>query len=227
MARKRSQQNRFIEPPELPQETTAAGVSDRQLCEAECYSNIVLSNCQLTGAKGVTIQSAHFKSVQMLDDQFTRFDLSDIRFDRCDFANTEWNRAILNRIEFFGCRMLGFKVTKSNLKNTLVKDCQGSLAQFEFTKFNAVRFENCILDDANFLDADLSNVVFLNCDLRNATFSGAKLVGTDFRCSNIEGLQVSLEQLRGAIFDPLQAAYVLQRFAGVTVKSMDEEEEPA
>lgn len=224
MVRKRSQSNKFIEPPKLPQETITEGLPDGQLYETESYSNIVLSNYQLTGARGVTIQSAHFTSVQMLEAQFTRFDLSDVRFDKCDFANTEWDRAILNRVEFLGCRILGFNVNKSNIKNTLVKDCKGSLVQFESTKFNAVRFENCVLDDANFMGANLSNVVFLNCDLRNATFSDAKLMSTDFRSSNIEGLQANLEQLRGAIFDPLQAVYVLQRFAGVTVKSLDEEE---
>jgi hypothetical protein len=54
--------------------------------------------------------------------------------------------------------------------------------------------------------------------------SGAKLIGTDFRGSKIEDLQVSLEQLRGAIVEPLQAAYLLQRYAGVIVKYPDNEE---
>lgn len=223
MARKRLQQNRCIELPELPEETSA-GMLPGQLDELDSYKNVWVSNCKLNGARAVTINYGCFQNVQMPDAQFPRFDLSDIRFDKCDFANTECDKASLNRVEFVGCRILGFKLIKSQVKNTLIKDCQGKFAQFEFTKFKAVRFENCLLEDTNFQDTDLSNVVFLNCDIRNAMLSGAKLTGTDFRGSKIEGLQVSLEQLRGAIFEPLQAAYLLQRYAGVVVKYSDEVE---
>ena len=193
-----------------------------QLYELDSYQNIWVSNCKLTGARAVTINQACFQNVQMPDAQFPRFDLSDIRFDKCDFANAEWEKASLNRVEFIGCRLLGFQMVKSQVNHTLIKDCHGKFAQFEFTKFKAVRFENCLLEDTNFQDADLSNVVFLNCDIRNALLSGAKLTGTDFRGSKIEDLQVNLEQLRGAIFEPLQAAYLLQRYAGVTVKYADD-----
>ncbi len=224
MARKRLKQNRFIEQPELPEKTSAEMLPEGQLYELDSYKNIWVSNCKLSGARAVTINQAYFQNVIMSEAQFPRLDLSDIRFDSCDFANTEWDKASLNKVEFIDCRLLGFQMVKSQVKDTLIKDCHGKFAQFEFTKFKAVRFENCVLEDTNFQDADLSNVVFLNCDMRNVLLSGAKLTGTDFRGSKIDDLQVSLEQLRGAIFEPLQAVTLLQRYAGVTVKSSENEE---
>ena len=59
--------------------------------------------------------------------------------------------------------------------------------------------------------------------MRHAMLSGAKLLGADFRGSKIEDLQVSIEQLRGAVFEPLRAAYLLQRYAGVIVKHSENE----
>ncbi len=57
--------------------------------------------------------------------------------------------------------------------------------------------------------------------MRNAMLSGAKLIGTDLRGSNIENLQIKLEQLRGSVIEPIQAIYLLQQYAGVVVKDSD------
>ncbi len=223
MPKKRLEKNSSIEPPELPQEASAGIIPENQLYELDSYQNIWVSNCKLTGARGVTLNQAYFQNVQISDAHFSRFDVSNTRFDKCDFANTEFEKASLNKVEFIGCRILGFKVLKSHMKNTLIKDCNGKFAQFESTKFKSVRFENSNLEDSNFQDTDLSNVVFLNCNMQNVMLSGAKLVGTDFRGSSLENLQVSLEQLREAIFEPIQAVYLLQRYAGVIVKPSENE----
>ena len=102
MARKRPEQNRFIEQPELPQETSAEMLPDGQLYELDSYKNIWVLNCKLTGARAVTINQAYFQNVIISDTHFTRFDLTDTRFDKCDFANTEWDKASLNKVELIG-----------------------------------------------------------------------------------------------------------------------------
>jgi uncharacterized protein YjbI with pentapeptide repeats len=212
---------KLIETPELPTENSCE-LPDGQFYEFESYQNLVISNSKLTGARGVSIEYAHFLKVQISDEQFPRLDLKNTRFDKCDLANMELERASFNRVELIGCRILGYQLVKSLVNNTLIKDCYGKFAQFEFTKFKATRFENCVLEDTNFQNADLSGVVFANCNLSNAMLSGAKLTGTDFRSSQIEGLQVNIEQLRGAIFEPLQAASLLQQHAGVILKYIED-----
>jgi uncharacterized protein YjbI with pentapeptide repeats len=221
MKRKRAEKNNLIESPELPQEDSAEVLLEGQLYELESYENIWVSNCKLSGVRGVSINKAYFQNVQIYDTQFPRFDLRNIRFDKCDFANTELEKASLNQVELINCRLVGFPMMNSHIKNTLIRDCHGKFAQFEFTKFKAARFENCDLEDSNFQNADLSNVVFLNCNMRNAMLHGAKLIKTDFRGSNIENLQINLEQLRETVIEPLQAIYLLQRYAGVIVKDSE------
>lgn len=219
---RKQQRQRLIEPPDLPQEFATESLPDGQLYELDSYTNLILSNYKLSGARCITFNQVHLHNVEMCDTQFTRLELNNVRLDSCNLANAEWDRATLRRVELIKCRITGLKILSSHLGDTLIKDCQGKFAQFESTNFKAARFENCILSDANFQDADLSNVVFANCDLSNAMLSGAKLAGTDFRNSKIEGLDVKLEELRGAILDPFQAAATLQRYAGIIVKSIED-----
>ncbi|MBD2410614.1 hypothetical protein FACHB389_17520 [Nostoc calcicola FACHB-389] len=213
-----------IDPPNLPSfEMMNKGIPDNQLYELESYENIYLSNCQLEGIKGVDFQYAYFDTVKAINTYFKKLSLQDVRIIKSDFANTEWEEASLNRVEFVNCRLLGFKGIKSRFKNVIFKGCQGQFSQFNFSKFDCVIFDNCILEESTFLEASLTNVKFINCQMNNVILGDAKFKDTDFRGSNIEGLQININQLKGAILDLFQAAYILQRYANVIVKPVDEE----
>ncbi|WP_083862859.1 pentapeptide repeat-containing protein [Calothrix sp. PCC 7507] len=80
-----------------------------------------------------------------------------------------------------------------------------------------------MLEDSTFVESSITNVKFINCQMNNVILADAKFKNTDFRGSNIEGLQINISQLKGAILDPFQAAYILQRYANVIVKAVDEE----
>ncbi|MBD2677850.1 MULTISPECIES: pentapeptide repeat-containing protein [Nostoc] len=216
--------NRAIEPPNLPSfEILDRGIPNNQLDELESYKNLHLSNCQLEGSRGVDFKYAYFDNVKTINTYFNKLSLQDVRITKSDFANTEWEEGSLNRVEFFDCRLLGFKIIKSRLRNVIFKGCQGQFAQFNFSKFERVIFENCILENSTFLEASLTNVKFINCQMNNIILADAKFKDTDFRGSNLEGLQIHINQLQGVTLDPFQAAYILQRYANVIVKPVDEE----
>ncbi|MBN4003721.1 pentapeptide repeat-containing protein [Nostoc sp. LPT] len=219
-----SSKHRAINPPNLPLcETMNKGIPDNQLYELESYKNVHLSNCQIEGIKGVDFQYAYFDNVKAINTYFKKLTLQDVRIAKSDFANTEWEESSLNRVEFINCRLLGFKAIKSRFKNVIFKGCQGQLSQFNSSKFDNAIFENCILEDSTFIESSLINVKFINCQMNNVILADAKFKNTDFRGSNIEGLQININQLQGAILDVFQAAYILQRYANVIVKAVDEE----
>ncbi|MEH1783568.1 MAG: pentapeptide repeat-containing protein [Nostoc sp.] len=216
--------HRAIDPPNIPSsETMNQGIPDNQLYELESYKNVHLSNCQLQGTKGVDFQYAYFDNVKAINTYFKKLTLQDVRIDKSDFANTEWEEGSINRVEFIDCRLLGFQGIKSRFKNVIFKGCQGQLSQFNFSKFDNCIFDNCILEDSTFIESSLINVRFINCQMTNVILADAKFKNTDFRGSNIEGLQTNINQLKGAILDLFQAAYILQRYANVIVKAVDEE----
>ncbi|WP_138500470.1 pentapeptide repeat-containing protein [Nostoc sp. PA-18-2419] len=215
--------HRAIESPILPSlETMNKGIPDKQLYESESYQNVYLSNCQLQGTKGVDFQYAYFDNVKIINTYFKRLSLQDVRITKSDFANTQWEEGSLNRIEFINSRLLGFKAIKCRLKNVVFQECQGQFSQFTFSKFDNIIFNNCNLENSTFLETSLTNVKFINCQMNNVILANAKFKDTDFRGSNIEGLQINISQLKGAILDPFQAAYILQRYANVVVKTVDE-----
>lgn len=216
--------HKSIEPPNLPPlETMNKEVWDNQIYELESYRNIYLSNYQIEGTKGVDFQYAYFDNVKALNTYFKRLTLQDIRITKSDFANTEWEDSTIDRVEFINCRLLGFKLTKSRLKNVIFKECQGRLSQFNFSKFDNVIFDNCILEESTFIESSLTNARFINCQINNVILDRTKFKNADFRGSNIEGLQTNINQIKGMILDVFQAAYILQRYANVTVKSLDED----
>ncbi|MEH1925491.1 pentapeptide repeat-containing protein [Nostoc sp.] len=219
-----SSKHRAIDPPNLPlDETMNKGIPDNQLYELESYKNVHLSNCQIEGTKGVEFQYAYFDNVKSINTYFKKLTLQDVRIAKSDFANTEWEEASLNRVEFLNCRLLGFQAIKSRFKNVIFKGCQGQLSQFNSSKFDNAIFENCILEESTFIESSLINVKFINCQMNNVMLADAKFKNTDFRGSNIEGLQININQLQGAVLDIFQAAYILQRYANVIVKAVDEE----
>lgn len=215
--------HKTLESPNLPSsEVMNKGIRDNQLYEFEEYKNVYLSNCQLEGTKGVDFQYAYFDNVKAIDTYFKKLSLQDVRISKSDFANTEWEEASLYRVEFINCRLLGFKLIKSKLKNVVFKGCKCHFSQFNLSKFDNVIFDNCTLENSTFVEASLTNVKFINCQMNNVILADAKFKDADFRGSIIEGLQINISQLKGAILDMFQAAYILERYTDVVVKPVDE-----
>jgi uncharacterized protein YjbI with pentapeptide repeats len=58
--------------------------------------------------------------------------------------------------------------------------------------------------------------VFRSCELARADLHGAKLQNTDFRSSEVVGMVVGMNDLRGAIVDPAQAM-IFARVLGLQI----------
>lgn len=216
-----------LKSPRLP---AAGGFDAVEMFESEFAADTMYESLFLSGgdfsdqsADHLILSTCHFQGVYFGRAEWSAVDMSDTRFDECDFANASWHKGILDRVEVVGSRLLGLKVSEARLWNTVFRECNASLAQFRFCTFKAARFESCNLNGADFQDADLRGVVFSNCDLREARMSGAKLENADLRGSNLEGLRIGIESLNGAIVEPAQASY-LAGLMGLKVRPVDGEE---
>ena len=183
------------------------------------YSDVEISEREYSGqsARRVAFARCAFERMDFSKSEFPEIEWSDVTAKNGDFANSVWRKAILHRVELDSCRLVGWQMNEAHIASTLLRECNASLAQFRFTNFKAVRFENCNLYRADFQEADLRGVIFQNCDLRESQMSFAKLDKTDFRGSDVVGLQVKVENLKGAIVEPFQAAY-FARLMGLNVK---------
>lgn len=215
-----------IQPPRLPNEASAviSSLPQGELGAESGHHNLVITGRRYSAhtVSHVVFVGCHFQGVAFDRMQLPYLDMGDARFEECDLANTSCPKVIFNRVEMLGCRLLGFKANEGYFKNTVIRECNGSLAQFRFCSFKAVLFEDCNLHGADFQNSDLRGVIFKNCDLSEAQMSFAKLDGADLRGSKIDGLQVGVDNLKGAIVEPFQAAY-FATLLGLQVRWTDSE----
>jgi uncharacterized protein YjbI with pentapeptide repeats len=220
MLNKRKRSGKVLKAPDLPLQLLEKTSPDHRIEEGTLCTQSLFTRNDWSGQnlRHLSFDQVLLEHVEMNKTHFEYIRILDSRFKACDLANAEWIKADFARVELLDCHLTGFQANEAHFQDTLFKECMGHFAQCALAKFEAVRFENCDLSDANFFEADLSGALFINCDLSNADFSGAKLYGADLRGSKIDGIRVGPRELQGAILDSTQAlAFV--RGLGITVKA--------
>lgn len=210
--------------PRLPSRLTPQNGEKIQLQDFTEFSTLLLERSNFTAQRAahVTFTAVHGNQVHWGDSRLHGVRCTDVRWEGCDFANATWEQVVAHRVELLDCQLLGWNAPEAYLQNARFQGCNGQFASFRFATFKQVRFEECDLRQADFQRADLSGVVFHKCNLRGAQLSGTTLKGADFRGSQIDDLCVGIQELPGAIVDPLQAAYIAG-LLGVVIKHEGEE----
>ncbi|WP_257988605.1 pentapeptide repeat-containing protein [Bacillus sp. V33-4] len=68
-----------------------------------------------------------------------------------------------------------------------------------------VKFQNCLLTNADFYETKLKNVDFNKCNLNQANLAGPELADIDLSSCSFESLVVSFDKLAGCIVSSEQA----------------------
>ena len=137
------------------------------------------------------IQSRKFENLEITDEVFAI-----VEFQNCEFQH---------------CKIMTSKMEKLTFADCLFVNCDFSNTSFERASFVRCKFENCKGLGCNFVEARWYH------NLSEAQFFKTKLNGMDFRTSNIEGILVSLESLKGAIVTDYQAVD-LAKLIGIIIK---------
>lgn len=223
MRRKYRSAHPGIVSPQLPPHLASDDSSTRHMEDGVTYTKLSLAHYDFSEhtATDVLLDQVHFKQVRLNQTHLATPQVIDTRLESCDFAGVEWDKSYFRRIEMLGCRLVGARFIQADIEDALIKDCNGDLAVFWESTLKAVRFEQSTFREASFAGANLSGVVFDKCDLQKADLRNTKLVGTDFRGSALDGIQVSIRDLQGAIIDPTQAVH-LASLLGMTVRATQE-----
>ena len=151
------------------------------------------------------IEESIMEKVSFSDCRFYSVILKDVRLVNCDLANFEARSLQCIRVELVNCRMTGFRAGEADCQDLLISEGDQRYSQFRFSKLPATEFHSCNLSEADFQGTDLSGSVFRKCNLQNVEMSKVTMVNTDLRGSQIDGLQLNAEDIRGAIVDAAQA----------------------
>ncbi len=178
-----------------------------------------VSDCKIENQRAdhVCFEGVIFKNVEFKVAVFNLVELTDVRFENCDLSNAKFNGAIIHRTEFINCKLMGLNLSDATLQNVYIEQCNGKFALMSYAHLKKVMFKECIFEGSNFQNSHFDKVQFRKCNFKLSQMSGTSLAGMDLSNSNVEGLGIQLEDLRGAIVSPMQAVD-FSRLLGLLIK---------
>lgn len=172
----------------------------------------------------VSIEESILESVTMSDVAPHQLSISDCRCRFVDLSNSTLKRATLARVRFVASRLTGLSLPETRVSNVVFEECKLDFAQFWKAKLKNVIFLRCKLQNAVLEETELTNVFFDDCDLQGATFDNALLSNVSLLRSNVIGMRIELQKLKGVAIDSYQAAVLMAQSIGCRVKELEEEE---
>ena len=195
----------FLQRPKIPKALTALSVD--ALTDYTEFSVAKLSGAdwRAVTAQNAVIEDSQLQRVMLTSAKLPKLRLRDVRMEGCDLSAAHLDQAHLLRVEIRSSRLLGVQVLDTHLNDVLFKDCNLDGAAFASVRGKHLRFENCQLKNAAFESAEFENITFSRCDLHHASFFNTKLTNADLRGSNIDGMQIAPEAVRGIKITSSQA----------------------
>lgn len=165
----------------------------------------------------VRIEKAIMNNVEIINGKLENNTFIDIEFNNCNFSNTSFENSGFIRCEFNNCKLTGCNFVESRIYNVSFIETNISYANFSMASIENILFNNSNLRNSSFQENKLKNMLFKNADLTQVQFFKTSLKGIDFSDSIIEGMAVSIEDIKGAIINQFQAIDLLY-LLGVKVK---------
>ena len=107
--------------------------------------------------------------------------------------------------------MSGISLENIALKSVLFEDCDLSFSSFIQLTFQDVRFVRCSLKDCLFYHSDLRNTVFDDVCLQQTEIDHTSFHNIDLSNCQTEALRITIDDLKGATLNTIQALDVLNQ----------------
>lgn len=166
---------------------------------------------------GLSVKMSVLEGVSFAGTAISAPFLQDVRLVRCDLSNATWRSFQATRVEFVECRLIGMKALECNWQDVLLQDCDGRYLQLTDGRLRSCEFRESTFVEADLRAVDLGSTVLGQMDLSRADLRNARLRNVDLRDSEIEGMLVAPEDVKGAIVSPSQAME-LARLLGLVIR---------
>ena len=205
--------------PKLIKGIESAYIQTPDIKDEDVYRDVYISDCKIENQKAsrVSFEGVVFKKVDFKGTTLMSLELTDVRFENCDLSNADFSGAIIHRTEFINCKLTGLNLSDVTLHNIYLQHCNSQFAVMSFAQMKDVIIEDCAFERSNFQNCKFKKVQLRNCNFKLSQMSGTSLLGVDLSNSNVEGLGVRPEDLRGAIVSTLQAVD-FSKLLGLVIK---------
>lgn len=167
----------------------------------------------------VDFEHCEFNKITLLNSKIEKATFKDVIFNNCNFSNTSFMNTTFIRCEFNYCKLEGSNFAEGILHNVSFSETNAKYLNLSLASLDKVAFENTILRNSYFQENKLKEVQFKKADLTQAQFFKTSLKNIDISDAAIEGIAISIDDVRGAIVDQMQALDLLY-LIGVKIKPM-------
>lgn len=142
---------------------------------------------------------------------------TDVIFENCDFSNIDMRECVFRRVIFRKCRMTGVDLTQGTFEDVCIESSQGQYANFNSSKMKDCVLKDNVLVESGFSMCKLNELEIDSCDFSRAEFYDTRLKGLDFSTSEISGIILDINTLKGIIVNEEQAI-ACAKLLGIIVK---------
>lgn len=192
-------------------------VVEKEIDLSDLDSDTVYKNCQITSSyKSPKIREVKFEHCQFLMDDLNAVEILDCFFVNCNFSNMAFQKAVVYRSIFEGCKLLGNDFMAAKFSNVKFVDSQLKYMNLSFSNLKSVLFENSDLTGAFLQEVQLKDVFFNKSSLNDVDFSETNLKGIDLSNSFFENMIITPSLVRGLKISAGQAPFIAAQL-GITI----------
>lgn len=181
-------------------------IGDEEIIEGVSVKNQDLSYQEV---ENLFLRESVFNHLVMTRNRLVRFECSNVRFEHCDFSNTEWIGASFHQVVFHQCKLTGTNFAESYLKDCVFEDCLGDYASFSSADLKTVHFEKTSLVDTEFFELKWKDLTIEHCNLTGGNWMRTPLRGLDFTRNRFDKLLFSQDLLNGLTVTPEQGLLIV------------------
>ena len=210
-----------IQKPKMPINFKECNDAITEILDNEKLEEVIVKDDKIEGIENlcVTLNSCIFSNVIFEYCDFIKIDMTDVIFDGFNeyISSALFSYSSLYRVEFINCKLTGCNFNDSTLKSVTFKNCLGRYSNFAFSKFTGVSIENSDFSFAVFQEIKNETLLLDSNNLTKSVFSGTPLNNVDFTNSEIDGIEVKINDIFGGTFSVNQALD-LSKLMGIIVK---------
>ena len=170
-----------------------------------------------TDARGLDLRGCLFDGMRLAGGRLEKGFFMDVAFRRCDLSNLDLSGGTFRRVTFEDCKMVGALLPESSLTDVRFAGCAARYINCYEAAVHRVQFIGCDLTGAVLQSVSVRELAFSESRLTGAELFGTPLAGVDFTTSEIDGIVVAPQNLRGAVVTAPQACE-LARLLGVIIR---------
>ena len=137
--------------------------------------------------------------------ELKRMGFIDCVFEQCEISNQRFADTGFRRVCFRGCRMTGVEFLNGALTDVQFEQCALDYLAMGDSKLERVAFQNCPMWESQWTNVRLGAVALRDSDLTASQWDNTPMKGLDGTTCKLDGIRVSLYDLRGLKVTEIQA----------------------